>query len=547
MIIAFCLLLPILCGCLPENTSAPPVAEAAEAAPAPAEPEEPAAAPQEELPPADPRPAEVRMLTSTPANLDPADISRGGKTCLLEIYEPLFVIDPDTRALTPVLADAAQGENGVEHAAGTGVYTVNLLPGLADHQGNPVTAEDAAFCCTRTAEALGWSDFKSAVAESETRLTLTFAKELSAPGRRAEVLSAFYLYSKAAFEAADSFAASACGTGPYMLSACSAGESLTVQAWDGYRLPPENRAARAAANVLSVTYVFEDSPAEQVMQLEVGKAQMCDELSFADTVDFRQGGVYADLFQTVLTPSEDNLVIFPNQAYESVMKEEDLRKGLFYAINTTALADYQGEGGAVPCFAVANPTAPDLPASFAEKENYQTQTLEVDAVRTYLRRANYVNEAFVLLVEEDTAAEELAVLIQTALRPWSITANVVAVSLEEFNERLGNPKAWNLAILTLKADTAAGLWKQLWTDTAVGSTVRGSLKDTRFNAYLDAVSTEAGCTEENMTVAGEYMLEHAYAMSLVQDYRCAVVPAGVSSVCLTARGELLPGACVFGG
>ena len=73
----------------------------------------------------------------------------------------------------------------------------------------------------------------------------------------------------------------------------------------------------------------------------------------------------------------------------------------------------------------------------------------------------------------------------------------------------------------------------------------GFLRDATLINHLRALDKESDCSEEKLTAFLNYVAEKGYATGLAQKCRPSVVPAGVGDVYLTARGELLPGACIY--
>lgn len=491
------------------------------------------------------KPAEIRVITDEPAELDPISIHGQNKTCLLEVYEPLFYAESLGGELQGALADSGKGEfGGYDHAANTGVYTVYLRAGIKDHAGNAFTAADAAFCYQRQAEAEAWTDWQSATAVDDTTLELRFAREQNAPGKLRHYLTSVYLYTQKAFESSDGFVSKAVGTGPYKLEAYTPGEELLLAECDYWA--GENRSERAAANVSAIRYLFIEGAAERVIALETGKADMADCLDYADTEDFRGEGVYTDTFRLAEGWYPINDILIPNVSWASFMKEQNLRLGVFYAIDNDPLANTFGEGGGRAAYAVGNPDYPDNAEAWRSAGNHMTEARGVNEVRTYLRQAAYVNESLTLLVTAGTSGEQLAGAIQTMLHPMSITVNILAVDAATFEETLKKEADWDMAILSVEAESSvAEIWHSIWTDRAVGSTCVGFLRDSTLLTHLRALEKESDCTEEKLTTFLNYVAEKGYATGLVQKCRPSVVPVGVSDVYLSARGELIPGACTY--
>ncbi|MBE6970241.1 MAG: hypothetical protein E7442_09040 [Ruminococcaceae bacterium] len=499
----------------------------------------------EEAEPVAQKPAEIRVIAEEPAELDPISIHSLDKTCLLEVYEPLFYTESLGGELLGGLADTARGEfGGYDHAANTGVYTIYLHAGIRDHAGNAFTAADAAFCYQRQAEMEAWTDWQDAAAVDDTTLELRFARELSAPGDLRRCLTSVYLYTQKAFESSDGFVSEAVGTGPYKLESYTPGEEMLLAECDYWA--GDTRSARAAANVSTIRYLFIEGAAERVIALETGKADMADCLDYADTADFRGEGVYTDTFRLAEGWHTTNDILIPNVSWASLMKEQNLRLGVFYAIDNDQLAGCFGEGGGRAAFSVGNPDYPDNAEAWRSAGNHMTEARGVNEVRTFLRQAAYVNEAITLLVTAGTSGEQLASAIQTMLHPMSITINIVAVDAETFEATLQKESEWDMAILSVEAESSvAEIWHSIWTDRAVGSTCVGFLRDSVLLTHLRALDRESDCTEETLTAFLSYVAEKGYATGLAQKCRPSVVPVGVHEVYLSARGELFPGACIY--
>jgi len=495
--------------------------------------------------PAPQKPAEIRVIANEPAELDPVSIHSLNKTCLLEVYEPLFYAESLGGELLGALADTSKGEfGGYDHAANTGVYTIYLRSGVRDHAGNAFTAADAAFCYQRQAEAEAWTDWQSAAAVDDTTLELRFARELSAPGDLRRCLTSVYLYTQKAFESSDSFVSKAVGTGPYKLESYRPGEELLLSECDYWA--GEGRSERAAANVSAIRYLFIEGAAERVIALETGRADMADCLDYADTEDFRGEGVYTDSFRLAEGWYPINDILIPNVSWSSLMKDQNLRLGVFYAIDNDQLAECFGEGGGRAAYGVGNPDYPDNAESWRSAGNHMTEARGVNEVRTYLRQAAYVNESITLLVTAGTSGEQLAGAIQTMLHPMSITINIVSVDDATFEEKLKKEADWDMAILSVEAESSvAEIWHSIWTDRAVGSTCVGFLRDSTLITNLRALDKADDCTEEKLTGFLNYVADKGYATGLAQKCRPSVVPVSVSDVYLSARGELLPGACTY--
>lgn len=132
------------------------------------------------------------------------------------------------------------------------------------------------------------------------------------------------------------------------------------------------------------------------------------------------------------------------------------------------------------------------------------------------------------------------------LHPMSITINIVATDPETFEATLQKEADWDLAILSVEAESSvAEIWHSIWTDRAVGSTCVGFLRDSVLLTHLRALDREADCSEEKLTAFLNYVAEKGYATGLAQKSRPSVVPVSVTEAYLTARGELLPGACNY--
>ncbi len=274
---------------------------------------------------------------------------------MLLIYDQVIRVGPDGLSLEPGLAESWEvSDDGL-------TYTFNIREATF-HDGTPVTAEDVAFCLTRTAfdEASSMTFFFSAVDKFEAtdeRTVVATLNDVWVPFEADLALFGASIYPKAAFEAqGDALWDAPIGSGPFMFESWDRGAQLVLtknpEYWD-----------EGKPYLDQLTFkVLTDSNA-RMLQFQGG------ELDIVTDVPFNQ-----------LQPLSQNpdYVVLPDDAAARIdyiglnvtrapLDDKNLRQAINYAIDNDAIIQNVLFGAGVratsylPLMAGHNPESPGYP------------------------------------------------------------------------------------------------------------------------------------------------------------------------------------------
>jgi peptide/nickel transport system substrate-binding protein len=195
----------------------------------------------------------VHAADDEPTSLDPAQVEpgEGGETVILQVYDRLLDIGPDSPELIPSLAlEVPTVDNGLISADGL-TYTFKLREGVVFHDGTALTADDVKYSWDRAMEmdlpegnAGILSDYIAATAVVDDFTFQATLNEASASFLNSVVIAMVAsIVSQDAVEANGGVEASvpntfmsgnAVGTGPYKFSVWNRNENLQLEVFDDY-------------------------------------------------------------------------------------------------------------------------------------------------------------------------------------------------------------------------------------------------------------------------------------------------------------------------
>jgi peptide/nickel transport system substrate-binding protein len=205
----------------------------------------------------------VHAADDEPTTLDPAQVEpgEGGETVILQVYERLLEIAPDSPELVASLAtEVPSVENGLISEDGL-TYTFPIREGVTFHDGTDLTAEDIKFSWDRVMT----MDLPESAADTlvdivaETRVVdgQTFEVTLKSPSASflngAVVAMTSSIVSQDAVEANGGVAAgepntfmatNMVGTGPYKFNAWNRNENILLDVNENYWGTPANLSVR---------------------------------------------------------------------------------------------------------------------------------------------------------------------------------------------------------------------------------------------------------------------------------------------------------------
>ncbi len=292
----------------------------------------------------------VIAINGEPGLLDPAQVggTTGGSNfrIMMHTFATLYELGQASGAIDPYLAHSfTVSEDGTE-------WTFHMHEGLTCHDGEPLTAEDAAYSFNRMADPANGFDgnsagfvvastgFIEARADSELDVTIVAQK----PQNRAMRLG---LYSEILVHCKDSYEAmtleeaarNVVGSGPYSLTEWVPGEYISMHAVDGFDLRPQG--------FDEIVWRFIPEPSTAVAEVITGNVDIYKEFpaNQADAINnsgVAEGRFFAGTTRVYigfnLNPDAPFRVNTPSLGADAIM-ETDVRVALQYAIDTDAICE----------------------------------------------------------------------------------------------------------------------------------------------------------------------------------------------------------------
>ncbi len=292
----------------------------------------------------------VIAINGEPSSMDPAQVggSTGGSNfrIMMHTFATLYELGQASGAIDPYLAHSfTVSDDGTE-------WTFHMHEGLTCHDGEPLTAEDAAYSFNRMADPANGFDgnsagfvvastgFIEARADSELDVTIVAQK----PQNRAMRLG---LYSEILVHCKDSYEAmtleeatrNVVGSGPYSLTEWVPGEYISMHAVEGFDLRPQG--------FDEIVWRFIPEPSTAVAEVITGNVDIYKEFPATQADAIRNSGVAEARFFPGTTriyigfnlnPDAPFRVDTPSLGADAIM-ETDVRVALQYAIDTDAICE----------------------------------------------------------------------------------------------------------------------------------------------------------------------------------------------------------------
>lgn len=470
-----------------------------------------------------------------------------------EVYEMLYECDAKGE-MYPLLADATYEGSympGMDHEAGTGVYTVKIYDYIKDHAGNAITASDVAYSFNYQFEnesTSGWNDFQGAEATDDTTVVLTFAKEQSDVGQLLNVICRCFIVSEKAHTESDSkLANEMIGTGPYKMESYTSGSEVVLVKNDNYwQTNEELRHQESQANVEKIVYKFIDEASQRVIGLKTGDLDYGYNMSADDVADFMDGGEYADQYNVYSYAQKFVYALHPNCDSSNIMSDVNMRLAVFNAIDQDGLITALG-GTNVRLNGYASSYYSDYDwVAYDSMDNYNTKTgVDSDAVKSYLEAAGYQGQTLRLYAASNLS--DAATIVAAQLTAQGISCEATALDTNSYNAILADASSWDLVIQTMAGDFNVTVWSHgfAYANTATADHTMFFQTDDEWEAMLNTCLTEAGHTPENMTAWWNHAVENAYVMSLYTGNQFDIIPEDMTYYCLGDKLTPLPGASTY--
>ena len=292
----------------------------------------------------------VIAINGEPGSLDPSQVggSTGGSNfrIMMHTFGTLYELGQASGAIDPYLAHSfTVSDDGTE-------WTFHMHEGLTCDDGEPLTAEDAAYSFNRMADpangftgnsagfVVASTGFIEARADSELDVTIVAAK----PQNRAMRLG---LYSEILVHCKDSYEAmtleeaarNVVGSGPYSLTEWVPGEYISMHKIEGFE--PRD------AGFDEIVWRFIPEPSTAVAEVITGNVDIYKEFPATQADAISNSGVaearfFAGTTRTYigfnLNPDAPFRVNTPSLGADAIM-ETDVRVAMQYAIDTDAICE----------------------------------------------------------------------------------------------------------------------------------------------------------------------------------------------------------------
>lgn len=496
---------------------------------------------------------EISIADKTATSLSPWGTNCGSPG-VYEVYEMLYECDPNGD-MYPLLADGTYEGTymaGCDHEEGTGVYTVKIYDCIYDHNGNHVTAEDVAYSYMYQYEnetTSGWQDLVSVEAADETTVVFTFAKEQNAVGQILNIFARCFIVDEETHKGSQSaLATEMIGTGPYKMKNYTSGSVLTIERNEDYWQLKAGMTPRQEqqANVQIINYKFIDEAAQKLVALKTGEIDFVHEMEAASTVDFADGGEFADQYNLYQYPAKFVYYLNPNCDSTSICNDINMRLAIFNAIDQDGLITALG-GVETRIYGYVSYYSAFYDADwvdYAALDNYNTRTgVDMDVVNDYLTKAGYNGETITLVTAGTTTASEV---IAAQLNAAGIKCELKALDQSSYRSTTADPGAWDLDFGMMAGSEMATVWLHGFSYANMdGTKTSNFVVNQEWEDLLNEIQTEAGHTAENMQKWWNIAVENAYTMGLYNGVMFDVVPEDMTYVCLGDKQTPLPGACTY--
>lgn len=477
-------------------------------------------------------------VQSDPADFAPWAANSNGRTnALWGLYQELgHMIDGE---FVPALVkEYTMAEDGKS-------MTCTLFDYITDSAGNKLTANDVKFSF-ETGMGLGYITgmgmLDEIVVDNDYQFTMKFNK-----GLRIGDLDTIFrtiIVTQAAYEAdPNGMSTNPVGTGPYTLSAYTAGNSFTYTAReDFWQTDEQYLCARDMANVKNINYIILAESAQRTMALEQKTIDMCSEVSNEDIDQFRAGGAYSGDYWTHGVPDNLSLLIFCNNDASRPTADVNLRTAIFYAINADTILQSVYGGNGTTQHSMSPAWGAGYVAEMDTQENYYNYS--VDKAKEYLAKSNYNGEELVILTEATGNVANSTVLVQAFLSQAGINASIKSVDSTILQATYTDPEGWDILMTQNACNTyAVTSFNPLNSDRYTTGTINHIYDDKLQELIVAAYALDAG--DEALMALHNYVIENAYGMNLVNYITTYVAPKCMDSICLSYKKAFIPGGCTY--
>ena len=312
-------------------------------------------------------------------------------------------------------------------------YEVTILEGIYDHEGNPITAADVAFCYNYlidTKYGVGSSQLTSVEATGD--YTLKFVLKNDALGDFITVCEGCGIVSQKAFEASSDGMATqgVVGTGPYKLVEFISGSRIVLEKDEDFwaNKVDHEESPVFAQNVDVIEYNFLTEPVQMQAALETDTIQFGLWVNEAIVEDVKEiKGLTVESL-----PSPQICAVLFNQTDNSPCKDENLRKAIATCINSEMLVEnvLYGVGETAKYFGKEG-TIGNNPDWANQYDNYP---FDVDKAKEYLAASSYNGEDLAIIIMGNTTFRTASQVVQANMQAIGIKCHIDEYDMSTWNK-----------------------------------------------------------------------------------------------------------------
>lgn len=487
-----------------------------------------------------------RDVINVGINADLGDLSpwgalNTGKTATAQnLYQPLAHVNDDGEIVGVLMKDYEVSEDG-------SYMDCHLYDYIYDSEGNHLTASDVVFSfntCSEFGNIGGIGFVESSEAIDDYTVRFHFADQLYVYDIET-LFEELPIVTQAAYEASpDGMASQPVSTSPYKVSEYTAGYILTLEKRDDYWQTDESLIhERDKANVDTINFYILTESTQMSLALENGSIDMSWSVSADDIERFEESGDFW-LFE-----SPDDLCneLFLNCAEGHSTTDVNLRKAIYYAVNSEAILQGVYKGKAILNYDTAAAKAPDFQEAWATEDNYYQYSPEKaqEYLETWGGDPGSLNLQILASNEETTS--NIAQMIQGFLGQIGITSEIRIADSANFNTIAYDSEQWDV-LVTNKATSnyCVTNWKNCFSKDYFtwGGTINFAYDD-ELQELVSTARTESTHNEETVSAVHEYIVDNAYGYGLVNLVNNYVIPSYITDVVCSYKGAVMPGACTY--
>ncbi|MGG4552295.1 ABC transporter substrate-binding protein [Paenibacillus humicus] len=359
-------------------------------------------------------------LANEAANLDPGlQYNFDSYAVYRNIFDNLLRRDPATNEFTAGVAEAWKQDSPTE-------WTFTIRSDIKFHNGDPLTAEDAAFSIQRILDkeflSPQYANFNMIASAEAVGNELKITTNEPSPTLLAQLVNLSVVPKKYVEEAGnEQFNLNPVGSGAYLFDSWAKGTKITLKAnedyWDG---KPE---------VAVVEFRFVPDRASRVADLLSGKADFVSGVSPDDVESIQSNSN----LQIISTPTERIAFLAFNMVDDTPTKSTAVNQAIAHGINYDSIIEslLQGYGERV--------TQVLTPLSFGYDPSISGYDYDPEKAKELLKEAGYENGITIDLATSPSFDQRVVQAIQGDLDKIGIKVNIVSTDHATFLKKVQDP------------------------------------------------------------------------------------------------------------